>query len=102
MVISAMEQSKYDELKLIYPPGTSPFKAPSNVVEMNESLQESLESDYVVSFTIPRGSSRPTAMNISHHASNTFIRKVTRHHCAKTVSWNIRPTMEKKGKLFSF
>ena len=28
-VISAMEQSKYNELKFIYPPGTSPFKAPS-------------------------------------------------------------------------
>ena len=76
-VISAMEQSKYAELKFIYPLGISPFKAPSDVVEMNESLQESLESDYVVSFKIPRGSSRRTAMNISHHASNTFIRKVT-------------------------
>ena len=76
-VISAMEQSKYNELKFIYPPGTSPFKAPSDVVEMNESLQESSESDYVVSFTIPRGSSRRTAMNICHHVSNTFIRKVT-------------------------
>ena len=77
VVISAMEQSKYGELKFIYPPGTFPFKAPSDVVEMNESLQESSERDYVVSFTIPRGSSRRTAMNISHHASNTFIRKVT-------------------------
>ena len=41
-VISAMEQSKYNELKFIYPPGTSPFKAPSDVAEMNEALQESL------------------------------------------------------------
>ena len=46
-VISAMEQSKYNELKVIYPPGTSPFKAPSDVAEMNEALQESLENDYV-------------------------------------------------------
>ena len=76
-VISAMEQSKYNELKFIYPPGTSPFKAPSDVAEMNEALQESLENDYVVSFTIPKGTSRRNAMNISHHASNTFIRKVT-------------------------
>ena len=29
-VISEMEQSKYNELKFIYPPGTSPFKAPSD------------------------------------------------------------------------
>ena len=49
-VISAMEQSKYNELKFIYPPGTSPFKAPSDVAEMNEALQESLENDYVLSF----------------------------------------------------
>ena len=71
-VISATEQSKYNELKFIYPPGTSPFKAPSDV-----ALQESLENDYVLSFTIPKGTSRRNAMNISHHASNTFIRKVT-------------------------
>ena len=76
-VISAMEQSKYNELKFIYPPGTSPFKAPSDVAEMNEALQESSENDYVLSFTIPKGTSRRNAMNISHHASNTFIRKVT-------------------------
>ena len=72
-----MEQSKYNELKFIYPPGTSPFKAPSDVAEMNEALQESLANDYVLSFTIPKGTSRRNAMNISHHASNTFIRKVT-------------------------
>ena len=76
-VISAMEQSKYNELKFIYPPGTSPFKAPSDVADMNEALQESLENDYVLSFTIPKGTSRRNGMNISHHASNTFIRKVT-------------------------
>ena len=76
-VTSAMEQSKYNELKFIYPPGTSPFKAPSDVAEMNEALQESFENDYVLSFTIPKGTSRRNAMNISHHASNTFIRKVT-------------------------
>ena len=45
-LISAMEQSKYNELKFIYPPGTSPFQAPSDVAEMNESLQESLENDF--------------------------------------------------------
>ena len=73
-VISAMEQSKYNELKFIYPPGTSPFKAPSDVAEMNEALQESLEGGYVLSFTIPKGRN---AMNISHHASNTFIQKAT-------------------------
>ena len=76
-VISAMEQSKYNELKFIYPPGTSPFKAPSDVAEMNEALQESFENDYVLSVTIPKGTSRRNAMNISHHASNTFIRKAT-------------------------
>ena len=76
-VICAMEQSKYNELKFIYPPGTSPFKAPSDVAEMNEALQESLENDFVLSFTIPKGTSRRNAMNISHHASNTFVRKVT-------------------------
>ena len=76
-VISAMEQSKYNELKFIYPPGTSPFKAPSDVAEMNEALQESLENHNVLSFKIPKGTSRRNAMNISHHASNTFIRKVT-------------------------
>ena len=76
-VISAMEQSKYNELKFIYPLGTSPFKAPSDVAEMNETLQESLENYYVLSFTIPKGTSRRNAMNIRHHASNTFIRKVT-------------------------
>ena len=72
-VISAVEQSKYNELKFIYPLGTSPFKAPSDVAEMNEALQESSENDYVLSFTIPKGTSRRNAMNISHHASNTFI-----------------------------
>ena len=46
-VISAMEQSKYNELKFIYPPGTSPFQAPSDVAEMNEALLESFENDYV-------------------------------------------------------
>ena len=46
-VISAMEQSKYNELGFIYTPGTSPFKAPSDVAEMNEALLESLENDYV-------------------------------------------------------
>ena len=76
-VISAMEQSKHNELKFICPPGTSPFKAPSDVAEMNEALQESLENDFVLSFTIPKGRSRRNAMNICHHASNTFIRKVT-------------------------
>ena len=76
-VISAKEQSIFGELKFIYPPGTSPFKAPSDFAEMNEALHESSEGDYVVSFTIPRGSSRRTALNISHHANNTFIRKVT-------------------------
>ena len=44
---------------------------------MNEALQESLENDYVLSSTIPKGTSRRNAMNISHHASNTFIRRVT-------------------------
>ena len=92
-VISAMEQSKYNELTFIYPPGTSPFKAPSDVAEINEALQESLENDNVLSFTIPKGTSRRNAMNISHHASNTFIRKVTLQaqyaHLAsvKTLSW---------------
>ena len=76
-VVSAMEQSKYGELKPIHPPGTSPFKAPSDVAEIKEALRESSEGDFVVSLTISRGSSRRTAMNISHHASNTFIRKVT-------------------------
>ena len=76
-VISAMEQSKYNELKFIYTPATSPFKAPSDVAEMNEALQESLENDFVLSLTIPKGTSRRNAMNIGHHASNTFIRKVT-------------------------
>ena len=76
-VTSALEQSKYNELKFIYPLGTSPFKALSDVAEMNEALQESLENDYVLSSTIPKGTSRRNAMNISHHASNTFIRKVT-------------------------
>ena len=76
-VISAMEQSKYNELKFIYPPGTSPFKAPSDVAEMNEALLESFEGDCVLSLTIPKGTSRRNAMNISHHASNTFIRKAT-------------------------
>ena len=37
-VISAMEQSKFNELKFIHPPGTSPFKAPSDVAEMNEAF----------------------------------------------------------------
>ena len=36
-----------------------------------------MENDYVLSCTIPKGTSRRNAMNISHHASNTFIRKVT-------------------------
>ena len=76
-VISAIEQSKNNELKFIYPPGTSPFKAPLDVAEMNEALLESLANDCVLSFTIPKGTSRRNAMNISHHASNTFIRKVT-------------------------
>ena len=76
-VISAMEQSTYNELKFICPPGTSPFKAPSDVAEMNKALLEPLENDYVSSFTIPNVTSRRNAMNISHHASNTFIRKVT-------------------------
>ena len=76
-VISAVEQSKYNELKFIYPPVTSPFKAPSDIAEMNEPLLESLENDYVLSFTIPKGTSRRNAMNISHHASNTFIGKAT-------------------------
>ena len=76
-VISAMEQSKCNVLKFIYPLGTSPFKAPSDVAKMNEALLESLENDNVLSFTIPKGTSRRNAMNISHHASNTFIRKVT-------------------------
>ena len=71
-VISAMERSKYNELKFIYPPGTSPFKAPSDVAEINEALLASLENDYVLSFTIPKGVSRRNAVNI-----NTFIRKVT-------------------------
>ena len=44
---------------------------------MNEALLESLENDYVVSFTIPKGTSRRNAMNTSHHASNTFSPKVT-------------------------
>ena len=74
-VINAMEQSKYNELTFTYPPGTSPFKAPSDVAEINEALLESLENDYVLSFTIPKGTSRRNVMNISHHASNTFIRK---------------------------
>ena len=34
-------------------------------------------NDYVLSFTIPNVTSRRNAMNISHHASNTFIRKMT-------------------------
>ena len=72
-VISAMEQSKYNELKFIHPPGTPLFKAPSDVAEMNEALLESLEIDYVLSFSMPNGTSRRNAMNISHHASNTFI-----------------------------
>ena len=76
-VISAMGQNKYNELKFICPPGTSPCKAPSDIAEMNEALQESLENDNVFSFAIPKGTSRRNAMNISHHASNTFIRKVT-------------------------
>ena len=76
-VISAMEQSKYNELKFIYLPGTPPFKAPSDVAEMNEALQESMENDFVLSFTILKGTSSRNAMNISHHASNTFIRKAT-------------------------
>ena len=76
-VISAMEQSKCNELTFIYPPGTSPFKAPSDVAEMNEALLESLENDSVSPFTIPKGTSRRNAMNVSHHASNTSIRKVT-------------------------
>ena len=76
-VISAMEQSRYNELKFVYPPGTSPFKAPSDVAEKNEALLESLQNDYVSPLTIPQGTSRRNAMNISHHASNTFIRKVT-------------------------
>ena len=54
-VISAMEQSKYNELN---PPGSSPFKAPSDVAEMKKALQESLENDYVLSITIPKGSKR--------------------------------------------
>ena len=37
-VISAMEQSKHNELKFIYPPGRSPFMAPSDVAEINEAL----------------------------------------------------------------
>ena len=44
---------------------------------MNEALLESLEKDRVLFFTIPKGTSRRNAMNISHHATNTFIRKVT-------------------------
>ena len=76
-VISAMEQSKYNELKFIYPPGTCPFKAPSDVAEMNEALLKSLRNDYVLSFTIPLSTNRRNAMNTSHHASNTFSRKVT-------------------------
>ena len=75
-VTSAMEQSKYNELKFICPPGTSPFKAPSDVAEMNEALLESLENDYVLSFTIPKGASRRNSMNISHHAP-IMLRKVT-------------------------
>ena len=71
--ISAMEQNKYNELKFIHPPDTSPFKAPSDVAEMNEALLESAKNDCVLSFTIPKGTSRRNAMNISHHASNTFI-----------------------------
>ena len=92
-VISAMEQSKNNELKFIYPPGTFPFKAPSDVAEMNEPLLESLENVYVLSFTSPKGSSRRNAMNISHHASNTFIGKATLQaqtaHLAsvKALSW---------------
>ena len=73
-VIIALEQSKYNELKFIYPPGTSPFKAPQDVAEMNEALLESLENDCVLQITIPKGTIR---RNISHHAINTFIRKVT-------------------------
>ena len=45
--LQKLVQSKYNELKFIYPPGTSPFKAPSDVAEMNEALLESLENDYV-------------------------------------------------------
>ena len=89
-VISAMEQSKYNELKFIYPLGTSPFKAPSDVAEMNEALLESLENDKVLPFTVPKRTSRRNAMNISHHASNTFIRKVTAgSDCSSDLRQNI-------------
>ena len=76
-MISVMKQSKCNELKFIYPPGTSPFKAPSDVAEMNEPLLESFEKDYLLLLTIPKGTSRRNAMNIRHHASNIFIRKAT-------------------------
>ena len=38
---------------------------------------EIVENDYVLSFTIPLSTNRRNAMNTSHHASNTFSRKVT-------------------------
>ena len=85
------------------PPGTPLFKALWDVSEMNEVLQESLENDYVLSFTIPKGTSRRNAMNINHHASNTFIRKVTLQaqtaHLAsvKTLSSKEWPDMGLEG-----
>ena len=90
-VISAMEQSNYNELKFIYPPGTSPFKAPSDVAEMNEALQESLVNDYVLSFTIPKGASRRNAMNVSHHASKHLHPKsdTTGSECSSGLGQNI-------------
>ena len=84
-VISATEQSKHNKLKFIYPPGTYPFKAPSDVAEMDEALQESLENDNVLSFTIPKSTSRRNAKTSATTRATPSSDK--RHYKLRMLIW---------------
>ena len=76
-MISAMEQKQIQRAEIHLPTWHISVQGAFGRCGDERGFAGIVENDYVLSFTIPKGTSRRNAMNTSHHASNTFSRKVT-------------------------
>ena len=65
-----------DESKTKYPNGTKPFTAPMADAELAGAWNAAKEADFTFTIAIPKGSTRVKAMEILHHTSMAYRKRI--------------------------
>jgi hypothetical protein len=81
-----INEMRDDSSKWRYPPGTRPWKAPGDAVQLDESWIPSRESDYNITVCVPKGSSRRDALQWLHHGMEMARKDIHAEALAEYVS----------------